>query len=354
MNQIVDEIQPFEGGGLIPQGQTIQRVQTPYATAISVQKPRDLDLVRRAVLKEAKLLGDHGFYGWGAGKDKIQGPSVKMANMLGRLWGNSALLARSIQDLGDSWVFTSAFVDLETGYTMERQFRMSKKFTIYGKHDDERKDDMRFQIGQSKANRNVVLNVIPEWLIDEAMQTALAGGREKLEKMIEEDGIEHVRDGVFKSLAKSGIKEEVVLKKLKVEKRAGVDMKMLLELSSDLKAIRAGEVGAAELFPLEDPKPETTEDLKKAAKKKGGKKKDAAEGSEDVGPADKGISQEIVDLRVSLLKKCQTMGEGAPAVLASCGLKSVLAIKKCDDLKVLEEADMAMMDAQIVIDDAEE
>src|ERR1700733_12715611 len=159
MNTAIDETTNGEAAqDHLAQGRSIQRVQTGYCTAVAVQKPRSLVVVKKRLDEEAALAGEDFFYGWGAGKDRVEGPSVGLAMAAVRCWGNCAIEALPVQDLGDSWVFTSAFIDLETGFTLTRQFRQSKKWTVHGKMDGERKDDVRFQIGQSKSARNVALN----------------------------------------------------------------------------------------------------------------------------------------------------------------------------------------------------
>jgi hypothetical protein len=232
-------------------GHALQQMRTSYATAVSVQKPRQLADVQRRFLDEARLAGEDFYYGWGSGKDAIEGASVKLAMSLARCWGNCAIEAMPVQDMFDSWVFTAAFVDLETGFTLTRQFRQSKQWMVYGKFDPQRKDDIRFQIGQSKAARNVILNALPQWMIDRAMTEAKAGVRAKIEEYVKQHGHAAAVDLVLRALLKAGVKEELILKKCMVAKREAIDLDHLVLLRGDLSAIEAGQERAETLFPAE-------------------------------------------------------------------------------------------------------
>ena len=221
-----------------------------YATAVPVQKSRRLSDVQRRIQDEAAMAGADFYYGWGAGKDKIEGPSVKLANALARCWGNCVVDALPVQELADSWVFTAAFIDLETGYTLTRQFRQSKNWKVFGKHDEERKADIRFQIGQSKATRNVILNALPSYLIDAAMSKAKEGVRTKIEQYIKENGIVKAVDAILQALAKCGVKEDAVLARSGRASRSGIDVDDIVILKGDLLAIQGGQERAEALFPL--------------------------------------------------------------------------------------------------------
>jgi len=226
----------------------VQRMQTRYATAVSVQKARQLSDVERRIMDEARIAGDAFYYGWGKGKDRIEGASQELAFSLARCWGNCAVELEDVQDTDSAWVFTCTFVDLETGFTLSRQFRQSKHWTIYGKHDRERKDDIRFQIGQSKAARNVILKALPQWLIDKAMTAAKEGVGEKLDVYIKQNGIAAAIELVVEARKKHGIGEQAIAAKFNVAAIGALEREHLIVLRGDIKALHKGESTAAELF----------------------------------------------------------------------------------------------------------
>ena len=240
------------GMDLVARGDTMQQMRTSYSTAVAVQRPRELAAVERRFLQEAAMAGETFYYGWGAGKDKIEGASIKLASALARCWGNCAVEPMPIQETADAWIMTAAFIDLETGFTIARQFRQSKKYTVHGKHDAERKDDIRFQIGQSKAARNVILNALPEWMADKAIAAAKAGVKKTIEEYVSKNGVAKAVDHILRALAKVGVSEERVLAKLSLAKKTAIDIDHIVLLKGDLSAIESGQEWADNLFPNED------------------------------------------------------------------------------------------------------
>lgn len=269
MNDLVqtERLSPNSAGELIAAGQTVQQIQTPYATAVSVQKPRDLMAVLNKCLIEAEIGGDSMYYRWETSstnkqtgktvKSAIEGPSVNMALMIARNMGNCAVIQRPMQETKTGFIFTAAFVDIETGFTIERQFRMDKNFTIYGNMDSFRKDDIRFQIGQSKAIRNVVNNAINSGILNKCLEAAKNSVRKTIEGQIAKEGgeIAKVVDRVLKAFAKYQITAEDIERKLGV-KTAHWDIDELVMLYGDLKALKEGTETAESLYGPDEP--ETT------------------------------------------------------------------------------------------------
>jgi hypothetical protein len=239
----------MDAAGAMASGGTMLQTRGTYNTAVSVLKPRSLADVQRRLLEEAALMGDQGFYGWGAGKDAIEGPGEALAYAAARCWGNNAIEYAPVVETADAYYYTAYFIDLETGFTCGRPFRQSKKWTVYGKLDEERKADVRFQIGATKAARNVILKVLPSWLIDKAMEECKAGVRKDLERLIEQHGLAKAQDLALKSLAKHGVKEEEVLAKFSVAARSALDVDRLVIIKGDLAALQRGDARAVELYP---------------------------------------------------------------------------------------------------------
>jgi hypothetical protein len=91
--------------------------------------------------------------------DWIEGPSIKLANDLARCYRNCEVDCR-MQDMGDYWVFYARFFDVENGFQLTRPFQQRKSGSKIGGGDAERALDIAFQIGASKAIRNVVVNAL--------------------------------------------------------------------------------------------------------------------------------------------------------------------------------------------------
>lgn len=92
------------------------------------------------------------------GKQWVEGPSIKLANDVARIYGNCDVDVRAI-DKGDSWEFYARFTDFESGYSLTRPFQQRKSQSAM-KGDADRALDIAYQIGVSKAIRNVVVNAL--------------------------------------------------------------------------------------------------------------------------------------------------------------------------------------------------
>jgi hypothetical protein len=110
--------------------------------------------------------------------DYIEGPSIKCANELVRIYGNCEVDCRA-QDLGSATLFHARFIDLESGFALTRPFQQRKSAAKLGGNDDERREDMAFQIGASKAIRNVVVNALRTYA-DYAVEEAKAALVDKI------------------------------------------------------------------------------------------------------------------------------------------------------------------------------
>lgn len=188
----VHEINGPGNGGLAPQdigellmgGNTIQQIKTSYATAVSVQRKRSLKEVEDRCLAEAEFAGDGFWYEWDVNdkrtgrKQHIEGSTIDLAMTVARNWGNCATECWLIEDKPGYYLFNAVFVDLETGSNITRPFKqnrnrkLSEKMLEGGSFEASRQDDVTFQIGASKATRNVILNATPKWLQQKMLDAA--------------------------------------------------------------------------------------------------------------------------------------------------------------------------------------
>lgn len=135
--------------------------------AISVNVKRDEKEIFRKIKVIATAAGDDFFYSWptknkDGSKGVVEGPSVKCANAVSRIFGNCSVKVR-VFDMGAHWIFYAQFYDMETGYVLERPFQQRKGQNVGGGMDKDRATDIVFQIGTSKAARNVVCNALSEF-----------------------------------------------------------------------------------------------------------------------------------------------------------------------------------------------
>jgi hypothetical protein len=211
---------------------------------MAVQRPRNLDKVVAAVLREAEFAGDAFYYSFPMGGKKIEGPSIGLAMAVAREWSNCAVPVE-YYETATEWVFTAHFVDLERGFTVSRVFRKKKGKGAFKKLEDDRAEDMTFQAAQSRAIRNVVLAGVPRWLTDQAKERA----KDAVLKGISKEGLAAATEKALKFLAGYGISEERVLAVMGKPKHEWVseDIASLRGMASQL---RDGQTTAEHLFPL--------------------------------------------------------------------------------------------------------
>lgn len=263
-NEIIDsdlaKIQPFSGmpeeltgaERMLEEGKAIQKVQTPYTTAIAVQKPRSIARYVNNVLEECGLAGASFYYGWTAktqkGPVKIEGPSIDLAMCLARNYGNCAIDIDETESL-THFMIKGVFIDLESGFTCPRLFRQRKGQSLGGKmeKDLDRQEDIVFQIGQSKAIRNAIVRAMPRWLIDRAIEAAKAAEIQN----IKAESPAFARAKVLSFFDEYGISQERV--EAKVDKTADKwTSPDIAELRGSATALKEGRITADELFPHVD------------------------------------------------------------------------------------------------------
>jgi hypothetical protein len=219
------------------------RSQAQYHTAMTVQRPRNLDKVVAAVLREAEFAGDAFYYSFLLGERHIEGPSIGLALAVAREWSNCAVPVE-YYETPTEWVFTAHFVDLERGFTVSRVLRKEKGKGGFRKLENHQTEDMTFQAAQSRAIRNVVLAGVPRWLTDQAKERA----KDAVLKGISQEGLAPATEKALKFLAGYGISEARVSAVLGKPKQDWVseDIASLRGLASQLKD---GQATAAQLFP---------------------------------------------------------------------------------------------------------
>ena len=151
-----------------PRGHALVRETHGLAERVFGAQPvavhRDEAKVRQKLKALAAYAGEDWFYrfpvrGPGGSTQHIEGPSIKLANNVAREFGNNVTEIREL-DVGDAWIFYARFTDIETGFSMERAFRQRKGQATIRTKDVDRALDIAYQVGQSKAIRNVIVNAL--------------------------------------------------------------------------------------------------------------------------------------------------------------------------------------------------
>jgi hypothetical protein len=169
-------------------------VRNGVITAQKVALPRDEGKILKKIAVLAAYAREDWYYRWPT-KNKdgstgwVEGPSVKCAMAVARVFGNCEVDCR-VQDSATHHVFLARFIDIETGFSVTRPFQQRKSQTIGKKMDAERQADIVFQIGTSKATRNVICNALEtfcDFAFDQARKSlidAIGKDMEKYRKIV--------------------------------------------------------------------------------------------------------------------------------------------------------------------------
>ena len=217
-----------------------------YVTAMAVLKPRNLNRVISKCVEEASIAGEEFIYSWKQGGSIIEGLTIGAALSIVRNFGN-CFVDVDVEERSNAYIFTAYFCDLETGFNLSRSFRQNKASpkTKYGKdiYEGERGTDIIFQIGQSKAIRNVVLNAVPRWLATKVMEEAKNNAMATINNM----GEVKARDLILRKIG--NLKVDLGGVENIYGKSKSWDKVKLVQLSSALKSLENGYEDEETLFP---------------------------------------------------------------------------------------------------------
>lgn len=236
------------------------QTKTAYTTAMQIIRPRSLVAVQERMMQEAAIAGDEFYYSWSQGGSTIEGLTVGAAMAIARNMGNCAIPV-TVDETKDTFIFTATFIDLETGFNLQRSFRQNKQSpkTKQGKdvYSGDRGSDIIFQIGQSKAIRNVVLNAVPSWLSKKVIEKA----KENVVGKIAQMGVEKAKAHITKKA--EALKVDIEVIENSFGKSGRWDTEKLVQISGALRAIEDGYATIADAFPpiKEDKKEENKKDL---------------------------------------------------------------------------------------------
>ena len=265
--EVLDSIKPFSSEtSLLPKtpewgysGNTMQRTQTQYTTAVSVQQPRSIAKIAHNMMEESRMAGKSFYYRWQVnskdGKKTVEGPSIDMTMALLRYYGNIAL-ELEVDETPTHYLFKATVIDLESGMSSPRLFRQRKNQSMGGKMENDRQEDIVFQIGQSKAIRNAIRNVMPGWLVEKCLETATEAELNKAGK----ENIVFARAKVIEFFAGFGVSVD----RIEAERTRPADQwtpQDIVDLRGMATALKEGRVSPETLFPLiksvAEEKPET-------------------------------------------------------------------------------------------------
>lgn len=202
----------------------------------------------------------------------IEGPSVRMAEIIASSWGNLRVQARIIGNDGKFITAQGVCHDLESNYAAS----VDVKRRITDKNGRTYSDDMQVVTGNAAcaiAMRNAVMKVVPSALIKKVLAKA------KKVSLGESITLENSRQNMMQYFAKVGVDEKHILDYLSVSKVDEIDIDMVVELRGLATAIKEGTTTIQEtFFPKKTtPVEETKEEVDPSKDLFGGEKEGKAE-----------------------------------------------------------------------------
>ena len=190
----------------------------------------------------------------------IEGPSVRMAEIIASSWGNLRLQARIIGNDGKMITAQGVCHDLESNYATS----VEVKRRITDKNGKTYSDDMQVVTGNAAcaiAMRNAVMKVVPSALIKKVI------GKAKKVSLGQSMTLENIRQSMMQYFSKIGVDEQRILDYLSVSKVDEIDTDMVVELRGLATAIKEGTTTVQEtLFPKSTTPVEATEEEVNPAK----------------------------------------------------------------------------------------
>lgn len=171
----------------------------------------------------------------------IEGPSVRMAEIIASSWGNIRVQARIIANDGKMITAQGVCHDLESNYAVSAEV----KRRITDKSGKTYSEDMQVVTGNaacSIAMRNALFKVVPQALVKKVIQKA------KKVSLGQSTSLEESRKKMLDYFQKIGVDQQHLFDYLSVEKIDEIDTDMVVELRGLANAIKEGTTTVQETF----------------------------------------------------------------------------------------------------------
>ena len=222
----------------------LNRSEIDVQVATAHQYPRNLSQVLNNIETLATLDEDTAascFYMLRRQGKLIEGPSVRMAEIIASSWGNIRVQARIISNDGKMITAQGVCHDLESNYAVSAEV----KRRITGKDGRTFSDDMQVVTGNAAcaiAMRNALFKVVPMALVKKVITKA------KKVSLGEATSLEESRKKMLDYFQKIGVDQQHIFDYLSVSKIEEIDTDMVVELRGLATAIKEGTTTAQETF----------------------------------------------------------------------------------------------------------
>jgi len=150
--------------------------------ALALTRPRDehaIDKKIRNLMENYPAFAERAYYSYPRGGKQVIGISVVLARELARLWGNCTYGARIVSDTEDSFAVEGIFIDHENNTRSVWPMSAKKLVRRRNEYGDSvwRRPDARELVELmgmvcAKAQRNAILNALPQFFKEQWLETA--------------------------------------------------------------------------------------------------------------------------------------------------------------------------------------
>ena len=178
----------------------------------------------------------------------IEGPSIRLAEIIASSWGNLRVQGRIIGNDGKKITAQGVCHDLESNYAASTEVNVR----ITYKNGKTYSDDMQITVGGaacSKARRNAIMMVVPYALIKKIIAKA------KKVSLGKATSLEESRKKMLDFYQKIGVDQQHIFDYLSISKIEEIDMDMVVELRGLATAIKEETTTVQETFfpkPVQD------------------------------------------------------------------------------------------------------
>lgn len=222
----------------------LNRSEIDVQIATAKQYPRNLAQVLNNIETLATLDEDTAsacFYMLRRQGKLIEGPSVRMAEIIASSWGNIRVQSRIVGNDGKMITAQGVCHDLESNYAVSSEV----KRRITGKDGKTFSDYMQVVTGNAAcaiAMRNALFKVVPMALVKKVINKA------KKVSLGDATSLEESRKKMLDYFQKIGVDQQHLFDYLSVEKIEEIDTDMVVELRGLATAIKEGTTTVQETF----------------------------------------------------------------------------------------------------------
>lgn len=223
---------------------TVIKAEIDMQISTAKAYPRSLQVAMQRALSLATLsqeVAESCVYALPRAGKTIEGPSVRLAEIIGSSWGNMRSGARVISNDGKTITSQGICHDLETNFavTMEVKRKITDK---YGKTFNEDMQVMTGNACNAIAFRNAIFKVVPRAMIDQIIQEIKKVSRGDVSTLPER------REKAVKWFNGKGVTNDQIVEHFDIKKIEDIDLDMLQTLSGYKNAVSNDGADISEIF----------------------------------------------------------------------------------------------------------